>query len=160
MEHIASNNDTSSGAGKRSRRSALLHLGGGGLALLLARNARPAAAQEASPMAGEQAYLVIRQYQLAPGHTVEELSALISRGFIPILQQVPGFQDYVLVESDGGVLSISVFADQTGAEESTQRAADWIQENLTGFFSGPPTVTTGSVWLHEVGQEQSGTPAP
>jgi hypothetical protein len=160
MKRLASFNNTTFGAATRSRRSAVLSFGGGGLALLLARNALPVAAQEASPMAGEQGYLVIRQYQLAPGHTMAELSALVQSGFIPILQQVPGFQDYVLVESDEGVLSISVFADQTGAEESTRRAADWVQENLTGFFTGPPAVATGSVWLHGVGQERSGTPAP
>lgn len=160
MERIASFNGTSSGAAARSRRSALFTLGGGGLALLFARNALPVAAQEASPMAGGRAYLAIRQYQLAPDHTMEELSALVESEFIPILHQVPGFQDYVLVEAEEGVFSISVFADQTGADDSTRRAADWVEENLTGFFTGPPTVTTGSVWLHGVGLETSGTPAP
>ena len=155
---------TSSGSAALSRRSAVLRLGGGGLAALLASSAIPAAAQEASPMAGTpaagQAYLVIRQYQLAPGHTMEELSALAESGFIPILRQVPGFQEYVLVETGEGVLSISIFTDQAGAEESTRRAADWVQQNLTGFYTGPPTVTTGSVWLHDVGGEMSGTPTP
>jgi hypothetical protein len=58
------------------------------------------------------------------------------------------------------VVTISVFEDQAGAEESTRRAADWIQQNMTGFYTGPPTTTTGSVWLHDVGEEKSGTPAP
>ncbi len=91
---------------------------------------------------------------------MEQLSALVESGFIPILQQVPGFREYVLVESDEGPQSISVFTDQAGAEASTRRAADWIQQNLTGYFTGPPTVTTGSVWLHAVGREMPGTPAP
>jgi hypothetical protein len=91
---------------------------------------------------------------------MEELSALVERGFMPIVKQVPGFQEYVLVETDGGVISISVFADQAGAEESTARAADWVQQNLADFFAGPPTVTTGSVWLRAVGGELAGTPAP
>jgi hypothetical protein len=39
-------------------------------------------------------------------------------------------------------------------------AADWVQQNLADFFAGLPTVTTGSVWLHEVGGELSSTPAP
>ena len=51
-------------------------------------------------------------------------------------------------------------ADQAGADESTRRAADWVQQNLAGFFVGPPTVTTGSVWLHDVGGNMSATPAP
>jgi hypothetical protein len=154
----------STGSAALSRRSAVLRLGCGGLALLLASSAIPAAAQEASPMAGTpaagRAYIVIRQYQLAPGHTMEELSALVERGFMPIIQQVPGFREYFLVETGEGLQSISVFTDQAGADESTRRAADWVQQNLTGFFTGPPTVTIGSVWLHDVGGDMSGTPAP
>jgi hypothetical protein len=154
----------SAGSAALSRRSAVLRLGSGSLAALLASSAIPAGAQEGSPMAGTpaagRAYLAIRQYQLAPGHTMEELAALVESGFMPILQQVPGFWEFFLVETSEGVLSVSVFADQAGAEESTRRAADWVQQNLTGFFTGPPTVTTGSVWLHAVGGEMSGTPTP
>jgi hypothetical protein len=86
---------------------------------------------------------------------MEELIGLVESGFMPIVKQVSGFREYVLVETGEGVISISVFADQTGAEESTARAADWVQQNLTGFFTGPPTVTTGSVWLHELGGAMS-----
>lgn len=156
---------TSSVAAALSRRSAVLRLGGGGLAVLLASGVIPAAAEEASPMTGTpaagRAYLAARQYQLAPGHTMEELAAVVESGFLPILRQVPGFREYFLVETDeGGVLSISVFADQAGAEESTRRAADWVSQNLAGFFTGPPTVTIGSVWLHDGGGAMSGTPTP
>jgi hypothetical protein len=163
MNRVVSFTGASSGSVALSRRSAVLGLGGGALAALLTSSPIPAAAQEASPMAGTpaagRAYLVIRQYQLAPGRTMEELNALVESGFIPIVKQVPGFQEYVLVETDEGVLSISVFADRAGAEESTARAADWIQQNLTGFYTGPPTVTTGSVWLHETGGAMTGAPA-
>src|SRR4051812_42198836 len=113
------------GSAARSRRSAVLRLGSGGLAALLASSSIPATAQEASPMAGTpaagQAYLAIRQYQLAPDHTMEELVATVGSGLVPILQQVPGFREHFLVETGEGVLSISVFADQAGAEESTRR---------------------------------------
>ena len=164
MNRVESFDCTSSGSAALSRRSAVLRLGSGGLAALLASSLIPAAAQEASPMAGTpaagRAYLAIRQYQLAPGRTMEELAALAESGFIPILKQVPGFQEYFLVETGEGVLSISVFTDQAGAEESTRRAADWVQQNLTDFYTGPPMVTTGSVWLHDVGGGMSGTPAP
>ena len=154
----------SSGPAALSRRSAMLRLGSGGLAALLASGVISAAAQEASPVGGTpaagQAYLANRLYQLAPGHTMEELAAVVESGFLPIIRNVPGFLEYFLVETGEGVISISVFTDQAGAEESTRHAADWVQQNLAGFFTGPPTVTIGSVWLHEVGAEMSGTPAP
>ena len=153
---------TSSGPAALSRRSAVLRLGSGGLAVLLASGVIPAAAQEASPMAGTpaagRAYLANRLYQLASGHTMEELAGVVESGFLPIIRQVPGFLEYFLVETGEGVLSISVFTEQAGMEESTLRAADWVQQNLAGFFTGPPTVTTGSVWLHDAGGAMAGTP--
>jgi hypothetical protein len=91
---------------------------------------------------------------------MEELHAAVESGFMPIVMQVSGFQEYLLVETDEGVISISIFEDQAGAEESTAQAADWVQQNLADFFAGPPTVTTGSVWLHEIGAAITGTPAP
>lgn len=153
-----------SGSGTLSRRSAALHLGSGGLAVLLASRVISAAAQAASPIAGTpaagRAYLAIRQYQLAPDHTMEQLTAAVAGGFMPIVRAVPGFQEYFLVETGEGPVSISVFMDQAGAAESTRRAADWVQNNLAGFFTGPPTVTTGSVWLHDIGGGLAATPTP
>jgi hypothetical protein len=164
MDRVEPFAGAASGSAGLSRRSAALRLGSGGLAALLASRGIPTAAQEASPQAGTptagRAYLVLRQYQLAPGHTMEELAALAGSGLAPILRQVPGFQEHFLVETSEGVLSISVFADQAGAEESTRRAADWVQQNLAGFFTGPPTVTTGSIWRHDVGGAMTGTPTP
>jgi hypothetical protein len=42
---------------------------------------------------------------------------------------------------------IIVFVDQAGAVESMRQAADWVQRNLVGFFTGPPAVMSESVWL-------------
>jgi hypothetical protein len=147
-----------------SRRAATVRIGGSGLAALLAGNLLPAAAQETSPAAGtaeaERPYVVVRQYQFAPGHTMADLIDAVTTGFIPIVREVPGFIEYFFVETTDGVLTIGVFKDPAGAEESTQRAADWIEENLTGFYAGPPTVTTGTIWLHEESGAANGAPAP
>ena len=151
---------TSAGSAALSRRSAALRLGSGGLALLLASRGIPAAAQEASPAAAGGDYLAIREYELSPGRTMEELTAAVESGFMPIIKEVAGFQEYYLVETAEGVISISVFTDQAGAEESTLRAADWVQQNLADMFAGPPTVTTGTVWMHDDGGAMAGTPTP
>lgn len=164
MNRAMSSDGASSGSAGLSRRSAVLRFGGGGLAVLLASSGFPTAAQEASPMAGMpaagQAYLVIRQYQMAPGHTMEELVAKVGSGLAPILRQVPGFQEHFLAETSEGVLSISVFADQAGAEESSRQAAAWVQQNLADFFVAPPTVTSGSVWRHDISGAIAGSPTP
>ncbi len=165
MDTIACNDRSSSESAAISRRNAVLRLGGGGLAVLLTSGLLPVAAQaqDASPMAGSaaegKAFLAIRQYELASGRTMEELTAAVESGFIPIVKEVPGYQEYILVETDTGVISISIFTDQAGAEESTARAADWVGANLAGMFAGPPVVTTGSVWLHD-GGAMTATPTP
>jgi hypothetical protein len=134
-----------------SRRAAVLRLGAGGLGgALLGGGLLAASAQEATPEAGQGGeFLAIRQYTFAPGHAMGELAEAVHSGFMPIVSQVPGFVEYYLVETEEGALSISVFTDQAGAEESTKRAADWVADALAGFFDGPPTVTTGTVRIHE-----------
>ncbi len=88
------------------------------------------------------------------------MAAVVKSGFVPILRNVPSFREYFLVETDEGVGSISVFTDQVGTEESTRRAADWVQQNLAGFFTGLPTVRIGGVWLHDFGGAKVGTLGP
>jgi hypothetical protein len=163
MEQARASASASRAPDRLSRRMAAIRLGGSGVAAaLLAGRLVPVAAQEASPAAGtpeaERPYVVIRQYQFAPGHTMEDLIDAVTAGFLPIVREVPGFMQYDFVEIAGGVVTISVFRDQAGAEESTRRAADWITENLAGFYAGPPTVTTGNIWLHETDASATGTP--
>jgi hypothetical protein len=53
---------------------------------------------------------------------------------------------YYAVDAGGGVIvSISVFEDQAGSEESTKRAADHIRENLASLLPNPPQVTAGEI---------------
>jgi len=94
------------------------------------------------------------------GRGVAIADGAVGEGVVPILRQVPGFQEHFLVETSEGMLSISVFADQAGAEESTDRAAEWVQQNLADFFVGPPPTLSGSVWRHDVGEAVTGAPAP
>jgi hypothetical protein len=41
--------------------------------------------------------------------------------------------------------SVSVFEDRAGAENSTERAADWVRDNIAELIPNPPEVTTGEV---------------
>ena len=121
-----------------SRRAVVLRLGASGLGgALLGSGLLAASAQEATPEAGQAGDYWRSAIQFAPGHTMGELVAAVESGFMPIVTQVPGFVEYFLVETEEGAISISVFTDQAGAEESTKRAADWVADNLAGFFAGP-----------------------
>ena len=49
---------------------------------------------------------------------------------------------------DGAHLTISLYDDPSGAEQSTHDAATWAAENVAALIEGPPQVTTGWVRIH------------
>ncbi|HKP18856.1 MAG TPA: hypothetical protein VJT84_10270 [Gaiellaceae bacterium] len=65
-----------------------------------------------------------------------------------LINGIGGFRAYYLVRTGGGnALTISVFDDEGGAEESTRLAAGWIRDNLSDLSVTPPQVTSGEVAL-------------
>jgi hypothetical protein len=112
-----------------TRRAALPGLGAAAVAAVTGlRQAANVRARQATPSAGTAGYLVTRRYRLKPGATYEELTRRVNEGFVPIIQDVPGFVEYLLIEpGDGTHLAVSIFADQAGADESTQRARGWAE---------------------------------
>jgi hypothetical protein len=96
-------------------------------------------------------YAVIRRYRLAEGASVAEVMRRVHRGFVPIVSGVAGFSAYHAVDLGGGeVLSVGVFEGRDAAEESTRRAAEWVEENLAELVAGPPDVEVGEVGAHAV----------
>ena len=89
-------------------------------------------------------YTVVRRYEGATDSP--EAIRRVQEGFIPILREVPGFVAYYAADAGGGVIvSISIFQDQAGSEESTKRAADYVRENLASLIPNPPQVTAGEI---------------
>ena len=62
-----------------------------------------------------------------------------------IITPIAGFRAYYLLRTADGATTISVFDDQSGAEESIRAAAAWVGENLADVSPGAPQVTTGEV---------------
>jgi hypothetical protein len=62
-----------------------------------------------------------------------------------LISAIDGFHAYYLVRTADGAVSVSVYADQSGAEESTRQAAEWIRENLSGITGSAPEVSSGEV---------------
>ena len=89
-------------------------------------------------------YATIRMYEGVTDSS--ELGRRVNEGFVPIISEMPGFVDYYFVDAGGGVMiSLSVFEDQAGAEESNSRAVDWVQQNVDSLIPNPPQVTDGEV---------------
>ena len=96
-------------------------------------------------------YTTIRRYHTSP-EAVAEIIRRVREGFVPIIQQAPGFVAYYVLDEGNGVLaSMSIFEDQAGAEESTRRSAQWVQEHLVALLPTPPQVTTAQVVVHSLG---------
>ena len=68
-------------------------------------------------------YASVRRYEIDPA-SLDELKGRVEEGFVPIVSGVPGFVAYyVISRGDGTVISINIFEDKAGADESTRRAA-------------------------------------
>ncbi|WP_327421350.1 hypothetical protein OG612_32120 [Streptomyces sp. NBC_01527] len=92
-------------------------------------------------------YAVVRRYEGVTDPA--EAGRQVNEGFLPLLRQVQGFVAYYWVDAGGGVMvSMSVFQDPAGAEESTVRAGEFVRERLASLLPNPPQVTAGDVVAH------------
>ena len=88
-------------------------------------------------------YAAVRRYE---GVTDPSEAGRVNEGFVPLISKVPGFVAYYWVDAGGGVMiSTSVFQDQSGAEESNKRAADYVRQNLALLLPQPPQITAREV---------------
>ncbi|MEU7011198.1 hypothetical protein [Streptomyces sp. NPDC046332] len=89
-------------------------------------------------------YAAVRRYEGVTDPA--EAGRLVSEGFVPLMRQVSGFVAYYWVDAgDGVMVSTSVFQDQSGAEESISKAAEFVRNNLASLLPNPPQVTAGEV---------------
>ena len=62
-----------------------------------------------------------------------------------LITGIDGFRAYYLARTDDGAVTISVYDDQSGAEESNRQAADWVRENLSHLSVDPPQISAGEL---------------
>jgi len=61
-----------------------------------------------------------------------------------VIQPISGFRGYYMIRTpEGSIVTVSVYDDQAGAEESVRAAADWIRTNVPEVAPNPPQVTSG-----------------
>ncbi len=77
---------------------------------------------------------------------IDDLSDLVREQYLPIVESVPGFVAFYLVDpGDGLATSITICEDKGGADEATSRAVDWVQERALDLIESGPAVVTGAV---------------
>jgi hypothetical protein len=60
---------------------------------------------------------------------------------------VPGFVSYTALRGSEGGMTVTVCQDKAGTDESSRRAAEWVEENI-GTTANPPVITEGSTVVH------------
>jgi hypothetical protein len=96
-------------------------------------------------------YISVRRYNITDESAIDEIVHRATTGFMPIISQTPGFIAYYGIATEDKVIAtVSIFEDQAGVEESNQRAAEWVLQNLAHYVTGIPQITAGEVEFHQI----------
>lgn len=89
-------------------------------------------------------YAMIRHYE---GVTDASAAAkLVRKNFVPLISKIPGLAAYYVIDAgEGKFVSVSIFNDKLTAEQSNQRAAGWVKDNVAALLPNPPQITAGEV---------------
>jgi hypothetical protein len=99
-------------------------------------------------------HLTIRKYRKVEGDR-KQLIDLVNREFVPLISKIDGFADfYACFADDGTLMSVSVFRDARGAEESVRTAATWVEQTLAKLLPEKPEVLSGEVFAHRQLEKQ------
>lgn len=95
-------------------------------------------------------HMVVRKYKIQGNRL--EINTKINQGFVPLISKINGFVDYYCLFPDKtSLISVSVFQDEKGCNESVEAAADFVSENLAKYFQGKPEIFSGEVFAHSRG---------
>lgn len=91
-------------------------------------------------------YAVIRNYEDEAADVIARLGEH-AESLRDVMSRIDGFRAYYLLDTgDGGVATVSIYAERAGAEESTRAAGKWLRETgLIDALPNPPTILQGDV---------------
>ena len=93
-------------------------------------------------------YTVIRRYEIVPG-SAEAFIQEVKKSLVPIMNLVPGFSEYSLVEvGENEVVAISMFESLDAAKASGQQTIAWVNDHTELFLQGFSKAMAGKVRVH------------
>ena len=105
-------------------------------------------------------YALVRRYEGVDPGDIDQVVRQVDAGFVPILEQTRGFQGYWAIKGEEAVVvSITLFDDREGAEDSQRQAAGFVRDHLAALLPRPPQVSAGEVVVARL-PKQAGTPVP
>ncbi len=96
-------------------------------------------------------FAAIRYYQADPP-SVDEVVRRVREGFVPLIKDTQGFVSYFILipsEREDELVAVSVFEDRRGAEESNEKAAGWVAQNLSELLRPSPEFADGEIVVYE-----------
>ena len=98
-------------------------------------------------------FAAIRYYQADPP-SIDEVVRRVQNDFVPLVRDTQGFVSYLILipsEREDEIVSVSVFEDREGAQESNRKAAGWVEQNLSELLRPAPEFADGRVVVYEAG---------
>ena len=95
-------------------------------------------------------FVAIRYYQTDPD-SVDEVVRRVKEGFVPLIRDTQGFVSYFVLapsEREDELVSVGVFESQESAEQSNEKAEDWVRQNLSELLL-LPEFAAGEVVVYE-----------
>jgi hypothetical protein len=94
---------------------------------------------------GERKFASLRRYSLRAG-SISDLMHLVDEVFADQIQQLDGFEAYHALDLGvGEILSVTLLRDLPAAEESDERALEFVRERLSGFDIERTEILAGEV---------------
>ena len=86
----------------------------------------------------------VRRYRLRTG-SIEELMHIVDEVFADAIEAMDGFEAYHALDCGSEIVSISLLRDQAAAEESDERALEFVRRELADFGIERTEVIGGEV---------------
>jgi restriction endonuclease Mrr len=92
-------------------------------------------------------HAVIRTYSGKGANELFDLLETRTADVESVIRSVKGFVSYSLIRTGDGGISVTVCEDKAGADDSVQKAKDWIEKNASNTGVSAPKVSEGPVLL-------------
>jgi hypothetical protein len=92
-------------------------------------------------------YVAVRSYSGQGASELFDVLAESEEDVKTLISSVPGFVSYAAFRSGDGGMTVTICQDKAGTDESSRRAAKWVNENVSIMGSPPVVITEGSTVL-------------
>lgn len=91
-------------------------------------------------------YVVVRTYSGQGSSELFDAMEQREEDVKELISGVPGFISYGAFRSADGIKTVTACQDKAGTDESSNRAAGWVKENVSASVD-PPEISEGTTFI-------------